>query len=373
MSYDDEEDDWAESLSPLELSDGEDLDQDDNFSPESFERLPASADPSDHSYLRLTSVAPRAERPDEAGTELVALRGTALLFPGEAMPFRLGRRRAEELVRDKSIVLIVHVSRGVLRGTLAFIQSMTAPEEEEQEQERADAGDDVCDMLVVGLRRCDSFQLSESRSIVGVQTIVDEEPRLPTRLRHCLAFDDSLVVKNYDIYSLREQVESLLLQSPTWRHVFPIHAESCDEWSWKCGSLLCVGADQRELFFDLLGTTARLKFLRKLLMDEQTVRPIRCGACSTALASSDATFPISKLHYVNPAGVNHSLLTVRAVHGNSMLFVGAPSTEHSYFNGYAWQIAYCQLCRSHLGWRFTAQEDSLVPRQFFAFSRDNVK
>jgi hypothetical protein len=37
---------------------------------------------------------------------------------------------------------------------------------------------------------------------------------------------------------------------------------------------------------------------------------------------------------------------------------GRPSTQDSWFPGYAWTIAYCARCYSHLGWKFTLVADT---------------
>jgi len=33
---------------------------------------------------------------------------------------------------------------------------------------------------------------------------------------------------------------------------------------------------------------------------------------------------------------------------------GHPSTEHTWFAGFAWQVAACRGCGAHMGWLFTA-------------------
>jgi hypothetical protein len=34
-----------------------------------------------------------------------------------------------------------------------------------------------------------------------------------------------------------------------------------------------------------------------------------------------------------------------------------PEAEWSWFRGYAWQVVLCSACASHLGWRYTGQND----------------
>jgi hypothetical protein len=40
-----------------------------------------------------------------------------------------------------------------------------------------------------------------------------------------------------------------------------------------------------------------------------------------------------------------------------------PVAEHSWFDGFAWEIVYC-VCGQHLGWRFTATSGGNAPLFF---------
>ncbi|RXM31062.1 Protein cereblon [Acipenser ruthenus] len=71
--------------------------------------------------------------------------------------------------------------------------------------------------------------------------------------------------------------------------------------------------------------------------------------------------------YVNPHGYVHETLTVYKA--NSLNLIGRPSTQHSWFPGYAWTIAQCRTCGSHLGWKFTATNKDLTPHKFWGLTR----
>ncbi|KAJ4926646.1 hypothetical protein JOQ06_014395 [Pogonophryne albipinna] len=71
--------------------------------------------------------------------------------------------------------------------------------------------------------------------------------------------------------------------------------------------------------------------------------------------------------YVNPHGYVHETLTVYKT--NNLNLVGRPSTLHSWFPGYAWTIAQCRTCGSHMGWRFTASKKHLSPPRFWGLTR----
>ncbi|XP_014022614.2 protein cereblon isoform X3 [Salmo salar] len=71
--------------------------------------------------------------------------------------------------------------------------------------------------------------------------------------------------------------------------------------------------------------------------------------------------------YVNSHGYVHETLTVYKA--SNLNLVGRPSTLHSWFPGYAWTIAQCQICGSHMGWKFTATKTDLSPPRFWGLTR----
>ena len=60
--------------------------------------------------------------------------------------------------------------------------------------------------------------------------------------------------------------------------------------------------------------------------------------------------------YVNEHGYVHQTLTVRQVAGRALHYHGQPCSQHSWFPGWAWTIAQCSLCGSHLGWKFDRED-----------------
>jgi cereblon len=74
-------------------------------------------------------------------------------------------------------------------------------------------------------------------------------------------------------------------------------------------------------------------------------------------------------NYCNPAGYIHETLTVYKTLENAVDMVERPSTEFSWFPGYAWQIAICSNCHLHIGWKFIAVSNrNMRPRTFFGLS-----
>jgi len=72
--------------------------------------------------------------------------------------------------------------------------------------------------------------------------------------------------------------------------------------------------------------------------------------------------------YVNPHGTVHETVTMHKAQG--LRLRGRPSTECSWFKGYAWTIAECRNCHCHMGWKFTkATDQDLKPERFWGLCR----
>ena len=101
-----------------------------------------------------------------------------------------------------------------------------------------------------------------------------------------------------------------------------------------------------------------------------------CRNCGETLALQSDIFSMSREgpqgSYVNPGGYVHETLTLYKV--KNVLYTGQPSTEYSWFPGYAWQICQCSYCDSHLGWRFTVSSSKkLHPKKFYGISRRSIR
>lgn len=107
---------------------------------------------------------------------------------------------------------------------------------------------------------------------------------------------------------------------------------------------------------------------------EQKLRqPIRCRKCEQELSDTDALFLIDSDRltrvFANPHGYLHEIVTVRSARG--LTVVGPATTEFTWFAGYAWEIAMCDLCGSHIGWAFNATCDQ-SPELFWGLRRNMV-
>lgn len=98
-----------------------------------------------------------------------------------------------------------------------------------------------------------------------------------------------------------------------------------------------------------------------------------CVSCELDVAERDAVFdpgagPL-QLH-VNPHGHLHEILTLSAA--RNLAYYGEETTEFTWFPGYAWRVALCGRCHSHLGWRFAAVEESRTPATFYGLLRKAI-
>jgi len=81
---------------------------------------------------------------------------------------------------------------------------------------------------------------------------------------------------------------------------------------------------------------------------------VRCKACLNYLTSNDELTPIqgqTQHFFTNPAGAGFDLQTYQLAPGINL--GGSPTEYFSWFEGFAWQHAFCKRCHRHLGWYFS--------------------
>ena len=92
-------------------------------------------------------------------------------------------------------------------------------------------------------------------------------------------------------------------------------------------------------------------------------RGLVCAACGHRITSERERISVLDSHehrFFNPTGFLFHIGCFRNAPG--CLAIGHPSTEFTWFPGFAWCHAMCDGCGQHLGWRFSDSEGN----SFFA-------
>ena len=94
-----------------------------------------------------------------------------------------------------------------------------------------------------------------------------------------------------------------------------------------------------------------------------------CRNCDAPIAPSSALMKSDRgpLVFSNPQGVVFEIVTLSAA--QNLKLWGEPTTEATWFSGYAWTVAFCAGCRAHLGWRYDAAVSGVTPASFFGLLR----
>ncbi|KAI3370153.1 hypothetical protein L3Q82_024936 [Scortum barcoo] len=144
---------------------------------------------------------------------------------------------------------------------------------------------------------------------------------------------------------------------------------TCTHFSYRVAA--CLPIDDA-LRLQLLKIGSAIQRLRCELDIMDRCTSLCCKQCQdTEITTKNEIFSLSlygpMAAYVNPHGYVHETLTVYKA--NNLNLVGRPSTLHSWFPGYAWTIAQCRTCGSHMGWKFTATKKDLSPPRFWGLTR----
>jgi len=84
--------------------------------------------------------------------------------------------------------------------------------------------------------------------------------------------------------------------------------------------------------------------------DDKKIYCRLCRALITTRAERFQVGPYDKYSFTNPAGITYAIACYKHAHGCTIS--GIPTTEHSWFSGYQWQLASCTDCHEHLGWYY---------------------
>jgi hypothetical protein len=113
------------------------------------------------------------------------------------------------------------------------------------------------------------------------------------------------------------------------------------------------------LYFDPERDRKREKRVRATVADQPKREPrLLCAACQQLV-----TYPIQRITMngqhehacTNPQGMTFHIGCFREASGCTT--VGEATPEFTWFAGFAWRVALCAQCRTHLGWRFDSASD----------------
>ncbi|KAL6070886.1 Upstream activation factor subunit spp27 [Balamuthia mandrillaris] len=139
---------------------------------------------------------------------------------------------------------------------------------------------------------------------------------------------------------------------------------------WLAGNLALDNTTRQQL----LEVNCTADRLRRELRIMKKYALLYCRRCGSVVAKKEDIFCMSNEgpvgSYVNAGGWVHQTLTLRRAQGLGL--DGEPSTQDSWFPGYAWTIAYCEVCNSHMGWKFTAVSSEHSPASFWGLSRASI-
>lgn len=112
-------------------------------------------------------------------------------------------------------------------------------------------------------------------------------------------------------------------------------------------------------FFDTLGEHQYQKKIAVTSKDQpEEKKAIHCFRCHHIITyPEEALSVLGKFEhqFSNPLGIKYRFGTYRNAPGCQL--VGEETRQHTWFEGYFWNIALCGKCGIHLGWRFRHEVD----------------
>jgi hypothetical protein len=113
------------------------------------------------------------------------------------------------------------------------------------------------------------------------------------------------------------------------------------------------------LFFDPAAVTEKKPALKKQAdINPKKERRLFCAACRHPVTHQDQRVPVQGSHehrFTNPHGITYHIGCYHEAAGCSV--VGESTAEFTWFPGYAWRVALCANCQTHLGWRFQSGDE----------------
>lgn len=193
------------------------------------------------------------------------------------------------------------------------------------------------------------------------------------------------ILKRMWPWKLASEISDFLVRVPGLNDLKNSGKQDPTSISFWISSNLPLKESEKLHLLQLESTLERLKYLKVMLVALEKKRAfVCCKACRTKIAFASNMFTVGGADgttgaYVNEHGVIHQTVTVREVGEQTLMYAGNPETKDSWFPGYAWTIAYCRYCFSHIGWKFQSVSpsksdcaDADRPEQFWGLSGVSV-
>ncbi|XP_054641015.1 protein cereblon isoform X2 [Dunckerocampus dactyliophorus] len=357
--------------------------------------------PTSHSYLGsdMEEFHGRTVHDDDSCQTIPVLPHTAvMLVPGQTLPLQLFRPQEVSMMRsviqrDRTFAVLAHSDAGEPEAAFGTTAEIYAYREEQE------YGIETVKVKAVGRQR---FKVHEIRTqadgirqakvqilperilpdpLSAVQltplsrlvTHPSSKPRTQSfkqRKFHCASLTPwpPWVYALYDSESLMTRVKKQLHE---WDENLKDDSLPTNAIDFSYRVAACLPIDDT-LRLQLLKIGSAVQRLRCELDIMDRCTSLCCKQCQdTEITTKKEIFSLSlygpMAAYVNPHGYVHETLTVYKA--NNLNLVGRPSTLHSWFPGYAWTIAQCRSCGSHMGWKFTATKKDLSPPRFWGLTR----
>ena len=125
--------------------------------------------------------------------------------------------------------------------------------------------------------------------------------------------------------------------------------------------------------FDVLDPAEIESLLEDDAIAHERPAPVCCAACGAAITRGDERIEIAGGHwhqFVNPHGFVFRIGAFERADGCRLH--GSPTTDWTWFDGFAWRFAACRGCGEHLGWGYEAADGDRSPAHFFGLILDRL-
>jgi cereblon len=106
---------------------------------------------------------------------------------------------------------------------------------------------------------------------------------------------------------------------------------------------------------------------------EEERHSLLCKTCESEVSDSRALFcmraPTVEQVFPNPYG--HMRVILTAIEAHSWTIGSEPTTDFTWFAGYAWTVIDCASCHCHLGWLYEATGGE-SPARFYGLLKDAI-